>query len=282
MDGLLYPRRQSPQLLPAGAFELDRTHPLAAGLVGLWVGADPRDYSLSGNHGTVGGSPLPTTNITPAGPAWSFAGSGTSRIALPSTNSLSLTTVGSMFSLFQTTASSGQGILLGGYHATTPYQGYGLAIHYPTANQLGAYVSSGSGSYGGNGAGWTASATTVNDGRLHLTGATFGTLNVHVYDQGILTATSTAPTIPTYVALRCIGAAQNFSSVFNGAISGTWIWSRVLSSAEVARLYAEPFAMLRPVSRRLYYSIIATAAFGRGSAASFNKASAVGTVPLFG
>src|ERR1044072_3718683 len=73
-DGLQFPRRQPPQLIPSGAIELDQRHELAQGLIGCWpLSEDSRDYSAWGNHATASGGAIGTV-IGKFGPAANLPG----------------------------------------------------------------------------------------------------------------------------------------------------------------------------------------------------------------
>jgi hypothetical protein len=277
MDGLLYPRRQSPRLLPAGAFELDRTHPLTAALLGYWpLTGDGRDYSRNGYHGSGQGSP--TTAVGALGPCLQVNGSSQAFKC----GSAQVTSSSQTISIWvcETTRSSSNQLFAmnAGVTGSTAYNeilSNSGVLQY--VNTSSTYVN------------FSPSYTLPLNTWTHLVFVQ-GAGTTLLYANGVLYSTVSSVNHDDWITPLWVGAwasQANSGSAsanwFTGQFSNVAVWNRQLSAAEVARLYVEPGVLLRPVSRRLYYAApTSTAVFGRGSAASFNKASAVGTVPLFG
>ncbi len=242
LDGLLYPKRQPPWLLPAGQFELDRAHPLANGLVGCWplYAGDPRDYSNTGAHGKIINGVEP--GLLAAGPAAYFRAGNSNCISIGQPPVLNLTTKFTVSAwVRQVNIATSATIVSKGYDGSSTQ--WGLTASGATPS-FGMYNGSSHGAF---------SAGTLSNGVIyHLLGTYDGT-TWRLYINGKID-TTTADLGPNVTAQEVeIGAVAIFGNpgqFFDGYIWGVNIWNRVLGAAEVASLYAEPFAMLRPVSRR--------------------------------
>lgn len=246
-DGLGIVRPQPPQLLPAGEFELDRDHALAAGLIGLWpLNGDARDYSLNAAHGAITGSPTPT--IGPFGPCLAFSGSGqyitTPPVALDTSNFTMAawvrpSSLSSRFTVFDLGVGAASSLEVGSTNGTV------AAACIDTANY---WVVSG------------ANSIALNAWQL-LAFTNFGsgiTNNWLIYVNGRVAAV-TYPTNGTSgtssKVARTIGRRNGSTQYFNGQMAGVSLYNRALSAAEIACLYAEPFAMLAPRVRRTWVAV---------------------------
>lgn len=282
-----FPRQWNQVVPPTWAAELDTTHPLANNLVGLYPFADGtgRDYSLSQNNAVLVGTPPAV--IGPLGPSLSTNASGVQYIVL-----MPNAVVSGAYSVafwMLPTDFGGQGVTLcsrqpgdtsfdlhantGGLHAdvgtgsswidTSADSSCTLVLNVPqhiamTVNQTG-FVQYLNGAAVGNGS-WGASTPLLCDSShaLHL------------------------------------GDIQNSVGL---AVTAQWsavaIYGRVLAASEVAQIYAEPFAMLRPVVRRTYSVPVSSAetitvdkwyqppSLRRNSPPSFVALGGTGLVPAF-
>ncbi len=78
-----------------------------------------------------------------------------------------------------------------------------------------------------------------------------------IWVDGIAQRSTTVSTALISADSLCLGAntINNTSQPFNGIMSGVLLYSRALSAAEVAWLYAEPWAMYERARVPVYYSI---------------------------
>ena len=249
MDGLLFPQKQPPWLLPAGDYELDWSHPLAEGLIGYWpLNGNAFDLSIYGNNGTLVNTP--TSVIGVHGPAMNFNGSN-QYVNIPYINAYNTTNF-TWAGWIKTSTYTGNGnCVMALANSGSSVYGATLTIY---ANVLGiGYKNSGNVSGGPN-------VGVVTDGKWHHFAFVGGTANGQTnygYLDGVLIATATNSAAWSWNSgspLRLAVSSDSYWTDYNGAMMGVSVYNTTLSAAQVARLHAEPFAMLRPISRRIYYS----------------------------
>lgn len=273
-----YPSLWTPRSIPTEAVEVDRTHPLAAGLSGFWLASDLTGTDLTG-IGTATFPTSPTPSVGPMGPTLNFTNAPYMQV--PSSpglqgNSVSIVTwvrPASFPSSYNTIASLLQ---------SSPARN--IVFFAKSGGKLALYVSGTNQNINYDGTG----AFTLSAGNLYCLVATAGiSSGSYGYVNGALDASNTADpgnfgmTVPLYFGKEVGG----INGTFNGLIGPMSVYNRVLSPAEVAWLYNEPFAMLRPVARRVYYtapSSLTAALLGRSAAVTFSQSYLAGSIPIIG
>lgn len=247
-DGLLRPRGSNPlNQLPQGQFELDRSHPLAVGLIGLWpLNGDGRDYSRGGHNGSLVGSP--PTVISSSGPVPKLDGS-TQYVTIPAPgwSYANITLAGWFYS------AANQNTFTGGVYsrASTIPAGFGFGYGGGT-NQIGYY--------------WGNNEHTWNSG-LFLTNSAWTFVGLVLTPAGgTIYANLQRATLATANSVATFNGSVQFGNdtvlpnrVFNGPVANFVAYNRALLPAEMARLYAEPCGMLVPVRRRSYRAPVSSA-----------------------
>jgi len=231
-----------PQLKPTRGIRLNKSHPLARGLVGCWLfnegsGNKVSDLSGNGNNGTLQGT-APSWSSGKFGPAVLLPGTdeyinvGTSdffNITTPFTLSIcvSRANVDAYHGLIQR-----QG-------GAPNYRGYGLGIvikDVANANTVRFWT----------GDEWLYSTTTITDSNWHHIVAVWDGTKTYIYIDGVLDISAT----PASTDLNNPGDTLSFgafqagtSNWLPGRLDLPVIWNRALSDSEIALLYREPFCM---------------------------------------
>ncbi len=240
---------------PFRGIQLNRSHPLARGLVGAWLmneGSGQKICDLSGNQNTgtfATGSYLPAWTQGKFGFALKFDGGDYIDCATPSTlNSLQVPmTISGWFKQNNTT---GNQVIFGQYNAPTNHKLIKMirvesgTLKYYTSASNGAYQSCGT---------LTPTVTNWHFFAIVVSGGISSPI-VTIYldsasQSSSLSALSSTPdtTVPVH-----IGNDNRDWTGINGLIDNLLIYNRVLSAAEVAKLYCEPFAMFEaPLAGRI-------------------------------
>jgi hypothetical protein len=126
--------------------------------------------------------------------------------------------------------------------ATTSYW-----LEWTAADQLAANIPA-----GGSNHLLTATDFVVTDvANWHFVAATYDGATMRVYLDGRVStvtlsfATAISQTALTF-ALGRLGSLANF--IFQGVMREFYLWDRALRSDEILRLYAEPYAFMRPMA----------------------------------
>ncbi len=266
-------------------FVLNRRSPLAGGLVSAALGAHAgttlyRDSALLGRDGTLSG-------FTGAGNApkdrWAwdetlgrfvlgFNGSADYvPVTLPS-----LAGHRSAACWLKSTATAAT-TFLGAYNASTPYNGWGLALNLNATGNFGFW----------NGYSWnnSTSATGYNSGAWCHAVATFDGSNIHFFKNGVADGSPAAASPSTFAGPHAIGATSAGSSAFPGTLADVMIWSRAISGAELAPLsdpanvdlHVDNIPLLLPTRR---FWPVAFGASASGGAVTFGFAATSGSDAL--
>ena len=219
---------------------LDRTHPLSIGLQGWWpMAGDGRD--ILERYPTTLTSAKPV--LSHGGTATNFAGSSYGSFnAIPSigtTFSLSIWAYPTNLNQASTGGGFGGTILESNTDGTS--SGWDLGCEYST-NKIWFWPA-------GN-ADVRSSGSIILNKWNHI-GLTVTGTTVKIYLAGQLDSTNAAAAaaqIPTYLR---IGHQSHCTGYWVGNLRDLRLYNRVLSAAEITRLYLEPFCNLQPVSRRL-------------------------------
>lgn len=250
--------RPSPsKTMPKWPYCLDMSHPLAAGLGSLHV-FDPTqlhrliDLSPMRTAGDVdplyAAGPTPVPRALPLGGGWSTRGVGEWPNLFLGAKGVMNTPVQHTLACLhawsdQVTAAAGYLTLANTFFA----DGWWLGKF--TGNAEYQYIiGDGASDTRLNSAGsamtfdWTPRmVVATNDG--------LGNAALHVQGKGKWTSGTFKTTIGQAYPLR-IGYERNGNGAFQGDMYLFAVWHRVLSDGEIARLYHEPFGMLRSVSPR--------------------------------
>lgn len=217
---------------------LDRSHPLAVGLVGawpFWEGGGLRFYDLSGN----GNDAIPSGTQYPwvagqHGWAVDFAEGAFADVGI-NVFDLGIRRHATFACLVETDNISNHTLI-------SDWQGsLGMALrHGPSAGDIEFYV------YPNNHR-ITVSGPVVAGVWYFLVGVMDGA-NMHLYLDGVLKGSTTlGEDIGNSAATIKIGQRGDLGAGqgTDGRIGGAWIYNRSLSPAEVEQLYHDPFAMYR-------------------------------------
>lgn len=289
LDALLRARGNPPNQLPQGRFELDRSHPLAAGLIGLWpLNGDGRDYSAIQNNAALVASP--GIAIGPTGPALSLDGSTqyaiTAAVQGPQNGgswaaSICPSSLASAAQILSQYSNSGTGAYL-------------QVFFLSTGDLFGRIQGPGGVDTNFIGRSSNAGAISVNRwARVLMTwngGTTNAAVTLYIDGARVDTTDSAAGTFtgPNTTAIQIRIGAQEFAGIsapFPGLICNAAIWSRRLSAAEAARDHAEPLGLLIPARRRWNIGPAGTLTavlLGRAAARISGKASVGGALPVVG
>lgn len=231
----LLPRLYAPRSKPKGA-ELDRDHPLARGLVGLWTFSEGGGAAVYDKvAGYAGSVTSPAWTAGPIGAALSFDGSST---AVNAGNVCGGLTTGLTIAVwfYWNAQQNTQAVLVDKGAGSQEYR-----LKFTGGNTLALDVP---GTYPNN---ETATSSAISAGSWHFAVATDGGGVGAVYVDGQQAGVNNsfvAPGAATSVPLF-FGNYSGGSAYFNGKIAYVGIWNRALSAQEVTALTAEPFAMLR-------------------------------------
>lgn len=238
------------QLKPFRGARLNRTHPLAKGLVGCWIfneGSGDKVYDLSGygNDGDL-------TNMDPAtdwvggkhGWALGFDGSD-DYVSVPTPSGIMNSgTVAAWVKPYDVYVTAIHGIFISGWGVN--YQRIYI-LDYNIGGLHKFYICLG---------GSTLVNSTYDflvDTWQHVALSWEGSI-YYIYVNGLQVITGTATALDGLSATSRIGGGPGQPNlVFNGAIDSVGIWNRVLLAEEHAHLYREPFCMFEePAPRSIF------------------------------
>jgi hypothetical protein len=209
---------------------------LQQGLVGYWpFNGNANDESGNGNNGTVNGATLTTDRFGNVNSAYSFDGvndeisANIPLLPIGNSNRTLVTWINTNVSGFN-------------YNNSHPYLGtiaaYGNSaggnVIFPQMienNNFKAYFESGSSSN------QLFSNTAINNGDWHCIVTTFNGLNVKMYIDGVLNATTSNITLITANSVFGIGYCPWANIHFQGKIDDISIYNRALTSQEITQLY---------------------------------------------
>ena len=209
---------------------------LQQGLVGYWpFCGNANDASGNGNNGTVNGATLTTDRFGNVNSAYSFDGvndeisANIPLLPIGNSNRTLVTWINTNVSGFN-------------YNNSHPYLGtiaaYGNSaggnVIFPQMienNNFKAYFESGSSSN------QLFSNTAINNGDWHCIVTTFNGLNVKMYIDGVLNATTSNITLITANSVFGIGYCPWANIHFQGKIDDISIYNRALTSQEITQLY---------------------------------------------
>ncbi len=236
-----------PVLKPVRGIRLNKSHPLARGLVGYWLlnegsGNKVGDLSGNGNTGTFTGT----------APSWSSGKFG-SAVLLPSTDEYidvgtqiitqtNNVSFGAWFNWSGTTGSN-QVIILNG--ATDAAGGYALILRATSSDYV--VIQNG-------GVGIAVSNFKPTVGVWYYVIAVRDTGTWKLYVNGIQKTLDANPIPNTPDGITRIGANQVPAEFFNGLIDIPMIHNRALPASEIALLHREPFCMLAKAWRPRFIS----------------------------
>lgn len=254
-----YPSLWTPQRVPLEPVEVDWSHPLANSLLALFIPGSPSAGFADITRQTPSlipttGGGIPIIASSPIGPALSSTVNGAGLVSPPGLAPiLQVTTNVSMFVKGQQLAQSSNDT---SYIGVKKQNAAGQAAAYTLMQAGGGYTamqSTGEGTlcqlynatYPGNvvSQGGTIAASTLNGGILYQNG-----VKVANYSGTV----SASPFTYTGTAVLCLGNDCVVDRYSGWCIAVAGIWGRILSAAEMAWLDAEPFAMLRPIARRIF------------------------------
>ncbi len=228
-----------PQLKPTRGIRLNKSHPLARGLVGCWLfneGSGNKVFDLSGNGNT--GTFQSTTSWSSGkfGPAIVLNGSSdyiqisdSSIFDFPDEFSISVWVNASVLN-------ADKSVLM--RYNTSSKNGYGLFIQdSPNVWEFAVYV--------GGSADIARSDSAPTSGWHHLVGVRTVTGSLILYLDGIRQATtgSMSGAIDAASDLLIGRRSHQADRYFSGLVDVPAIFNRALSVSEITQLYREPFCM---------------------------------------
>jgi len=244
MRGVLAPP-WAPLWLPPGAFELNPSHPLAAGLIGFWpFQGSGKDYSIYNNTATFTASPGFSAGLL--GPALSLNGSSQNAKApaISAYQAANLTAVTMSCWFFPTAQQDGGLIVQNGSGAEL----YELRYDRSSSTVLNFVTDANGGVVAGS------TGTPALNAWHHGLGVYDGA-HMTVYLDGVA-GTPQAATGGLTGSAQVMGFGNdpvNGAPWFAGSLANAMVYSRALSVQEITELYRSPFSTLRPVVQRQYY-----------------------------
>lgn len=230
MPALFYPNRK-----PVGNVKIDWGHPLSKGLVGLWL-FNNRTFNL-----VTEGFELSDTNVnyveTLDGKAGVFGPGASRSFKLKDAAARYASDKFTYFSRFKWYAQSSAGRL----------------VSNTNSSNIGSTLQVGGGAYAAtcyiNTGSWTGTfGNTVPAGVVTSIASTYDRKNVKVYNNGIVTGSSSLTGTPAHSLLVTeLGARVNDTTEnFDGEIYYTSIYDKALSEVEVSSLTSNPYQLLIP------------------------------------
>ena len=253
---------------------INRSHPLARGLVGAWTfqdggGSVLRDVSGHGHDGTL-------TNMDPAtdwvtsryGGALDFDGVN-DYVDCGAGDHLNRVSV----AVWCTPASGSRGDIAGVWGSGNSIREF-ILLKGTVADRFALYVTDGS-SFPN-----AVSSTAIVAGREYFVVGTYDGSNVSIFVDGSLEAsTSSSLSVQNTSEPMKIGASADAN--FDGGLSAVFMWNRAISANEVADLYTRPFELYEPAigTQERYYERVALGAAGQPA---FKRWSQRSNQPVFG
>ena len=264
-----------PPLKPVRGLQVNRTHPLARGLVGCWLlnegtGTRVMDLGPFGQHGAFQGGP-PLWKPGRHGPSVEFDGNtecihcGTCKFDWDVTNEVSVVALVNHGTL-QTYTIFGRGR----YRQPVSLMGQSPGLFWWRVNttENGIKSLTSSSSHATNGTEWVHVAGTwkQNASRLYVNG---------VEEVSDLTVSGTLSVADDQsVGIGGIYQSGTYSDVWIGRIGYVFIYNRALARTEIEWLYREPFAMFEHPRRSAFVVTAGASVWLAGSASATSTASA--------
>lgn len=230
---------------PPFATQLNRAHPLAAGLIGAWLlneGSGTRVLDISGgdHHGVL--TDMETSDWM-AGPfGWSLDFAGVDRVAI---NGASISQLnGRALTVASLATSELTGVTFGRL-VDRVYNGqFALYYRHAAGNGLAYALATAGGSVD------VASPNVffASSGQPFLAVMTYDGIAGRLYANGRLVHTQTSGIGGNLLSSAddiFLGNRIGGNRAFDGQIHAAWLWARVLSEDEVCRFNRDPFAMAR-------------------------------------
>jgi hypothetical protein len=230
-----------PVLKPIRGLRLNKSHPLARGLVSCWLmneGSGNKVFNLSGSghDGTFTGTAL-SWNSGKFGPAVNLPGSDEYVNVGPGFPSL--VNAGTISVWFNTTvlAPNPEGVIVGATKSASER----IEIAVGNLSTFSVIYFNGSDFFGASESsslGWHHIALVMNNGAIT------GYLNGILMDGTLDTKGMSSD--DNFAIGAAIGTTPDY---FNGKVDNVMVWTRTLSASEIALLYREPFCMFARAGR---------------------------------
>ncbi len=228
-----------PQLKPTRGIRLNKSHPLARGLVGCWLfneGSGNKVFDLSGNGNTE--------TFQGTAPSW-ISGKFGSAVSLPGTDeyidlgnppSLNFSTSLSAFVWIKTSDTTNERVIFESRQQSGAYNGWRLRIANEHVQLL---IDTSDGTFG-----VTEGTIDIVDGAWHFVGITWNGARMKGWVDGVIDVDVACTGTISKVQNTYIGYGQGQNpKYFNGLIDVPMLYSPALSASEIALLYREPFCM---------------------------------------
>ncbi len=254
---LIRPGALNPQLVPTVPVEIDWTHPLSQGLTWLMIPGSPHGFAdIVGNYPRL----IPSSTnylIVPSseGPVASATVAGdTGASVFIGNNPHGLTSAGTILWNGRINSSAiSSGTQIAGVQSSAGYDyyfGFGVGGSPATYSAV-AWLGS---------TGYSSSSSTWAVGHQRAIAAFTAPGTLGFWVNGALVSNNTtlpAGSVPfdgnTYLVNNIIMYNTGFGTYQNTAQIA--MWNQELSSGLIQWLSAEPFAMLRPIRRRMFYGV---------------------------
>jgi hypothetical protein len=230
------------KMKPPVSARLAPGHPLAHGLVGVWLfneGSGSKVFDLSGNQNI--GAFEGDTHFIPGkfGPALHFDGTG-DYVDCGNDASLEPNQFTLCFWVKGIYSGGSKGLISRGTSGSATNNHYYIFFN---GGKIYFYIGDGVANNGDD-----FSTTLIDNTWYHIV-AVLNSSKLLVYVNGVKDVTEVTRTIdPGITAKTVIGAlSQGSQYYFNGAIDHVVIWNRALTAIEITQLYREPFCMFDPV-----------------------------------
>ncbi len=221
-------------------------HPLARGLVGCWLFNEPSGIVSKdlANRLVATQQNAPARTANKHGIALLLNGT-TQYLTVPSgTSVLDITGPISFAAWVKQVTTSDYSHVYGGYLPGAPYTGCAFGLDSAGVGKA-TYYSSGGG-------GWVGANTAINDNTWHHIACAVAGTSCNFYTDGKADGTKVSSQPQSYTGARGIGALNDGTYKYKGAISTLMIFNRQLTANEIVWLYNEPFAMIQHPAQKFY------------------------------
>lgn len=228
------------KVFPSGTVKVNRSHPLAVGLVGWWpLATDGRDMLERYPVSMTGMKPVPSHG----GPAMNFSGSSFGQLnALPAiSTTFSISAWAYPTNLNQGSSGGGSGgtILESNNDGLTSGWDFGLEF---STNKIWFWPA---------GSADVRSTGSITLNQWNHVGMTVTGTAVSLYINGALDSAQTSGSAPQSYSYLRIAHQSHCTGYFVGNLRDIRLYNRVLTAAEMRRLYMEPYSILEPASRHV-------------------------------
>lgn len=239
MQHALHTRRYLGMKPGRGAL-INPAHPLARGLVGLWLLNEGTGNLVAdlcrANNGSF--AVTPPWGVGPRGAVLNPTGSAGQEAVVPHTLVLNVYPL-TISVWFQTSAAATNQALVSKYLSGS-FNGYN--IFFTNQTLCAWYIRNGTDMVYDQTA-TPLGITGLNDGKWHHYVFTVDEFGGKVYVDTVLLATRIWAGTPGNITSTETFKIGRYTNVFNGKLDNVALYGRSLSATEVARLYAEPFAV---------------------------------------